>query len=156
MILDINLINKIFKIMKTQFTHTWNKAQGTLVLVAIFMIAALAFNPMYAQAENASATKVQQNERTIKGVISNEYGPLESANIILKGTKVGTVSDSKGEFTFPKALKTGDILVVSYLGFETIEVTIKDDTTFLKLVLAEDLLEFVGALNSNKPYKSKR
>ena len=142
--------------MKTQLTRTPKKAMSSIAYATILMIAVLAFSPMYGQSQGATTTENYQNERTIKGLISSEFGPLESANIILKGTKIGTVSNAKGEFTFPQALKTGDILVVSYLGFETIEFTIKNDTAFLSLVLTEDLLEFVGALNSNEPYKSKR
>jgi hypothetical protein len=42
------------------------------------------------------------------------------------------------------------------LGYETLEIKIKEDTTFLRLVLTEDLLEFAGALATDQPYKSKR
>ncbi|OUR94267.1 hypothetical protein A9Q87_01065 [Flavobacteriales bacterium 34_180_T64] len=142
--------------MKTQLSHTQNKALGTITYVIILVITAFAFNPMYGQSQNAATTQTLQNERTIKGIISNEDGPLESASIILKGTKTGTVTNNKGEFTFPQALKTGDILLISYLGYETIKVKIKDDTSFIRLMLSEDLIEFVGALNTDKPYKSKR
>ena len=137
--------------MKTQFSHTKNKIMST-VAVLILMIAVVGVQPLYGQTDKTS----NQDERTITGVISTEDGPLESANVILKGTQIGTVTNSKGEFTFPKLLKTGDILLISYLGFETQSVKIKADTSVIKLVLSEDLLEFVGALDSNTPYKSKR
>ena len=138
--------------MKTQLTFTQKKAHTALSFVVIFMITALAFNPVYGQTKTESS----QNERIIKGIITNDEGPVESASITLKGTKIGTASNSKGEFTFPQPLKTGDVLLISYLGYETIEVKIKDDTTFIRQILSEDLIEFVGALNTNKPYKSKR
>lgn len=132
--------------MKTLLTLTTKKALSTLGIFMIFMIATVQFNQGHAQTD----------ERIIKGIISDERGPLESVNIVLKGTKTGTTTNSKGEFTFPKPLKTGDVLLISYLGYETHESTIKDNTTFIKLSLSEDLIEFSGAPNSNKPYKTKR
>ena len=149
-------MNKIFRIMNTQLLRIEKKTFRALAYVTILMMTILAFNPMYGQSKKASSTEVAQNERTIKGIISNADGPVESASIVLKGAEVGTVSNKKGEFTFPKPLKTGDILLISYLGYDTIEVKIKRNTTFIKQILSEDLIEFVGALNTNKPYKSKR
>ncbi|MEZ4802779.1 MAG: carboxypeptidase-like regulatory domain-containing protein [Gelidibacter sp.] len=118
---------------------------STLGIVMMLLFSLVSFNFVNAQ-----------QGRTIKGVITNSDGPLESASIILKGTKTGTATDAKGEFTFPQPLKTGDVLLVTYLGFEPQEVVIKDSTDFVKLQLTEDLVEFIGALNSDTPYKSKR
>jgi hypothetical protein len=114
------------------------------------MFTAILSNPVIAQ----NQTQVQ--EKTIKGVISDDSGPLEGASIVLKGTQTGVVTDSKGAFTFPKPLKVGDVLLVSYLGYKTVKVKIKADTTALKITLAEDLVEFIGEVNTNTPYKSKR
>jgi hypothetical protein len=136
--------------MKTQVTRTGKRSITTLGLMLFLMMAFVGFSPIYGQ------TATTQNERTLKGVISNAEGPLESASIILKGTKTGATTNEKGEFTFPKPLKTGDVLLVSYLGYETAEFKIKDTTDFIKIQLTEDVLEFVGALNSDTPYKSKR
>ncbi len=141
--------------MKTQLITTEKKPFRALAYGAILMLVALAFNPVYGQTQTTS-TEAVQNERTIKGIITNAEGPVESASIVLKGAEVGTVSNKNGEFTFPKPLKTGDVLLISYLGYDTIEVKIEANTTFIKQMLSEDLIEFVGALNTNKPYKSKR
>ncbi len=142
--------------MKTQLTFTQKKTFSVLGLFIALMFVSSSLTPVHAQTDKVTSAENRQNERTIKGIINSENGPLESASIILKGTEIGTTTNDKGEFTFPKPLKTGDILLVSYLGYETQEVKIKDNTTFLRLVLTEDLLEFVGALNTDKPYKSKR
>lgn len=138
-------VNKNISIMKTHFKLPGTRAIFTLGLFMVLMLGSLEFNSLYAQ-----------QERTIRGVITNSEGPLESASIILKGTQVGTTTNAKGEFTFPKPLKTGDVLLITYLGFEPQNVTIKDNTTVLRLQLTEDLVEFIGALNTDTPYKSKR
>ena len=142
--------------MNTQLTLTQKKSVKAFSILGIMMLALLAFNPIYAQTNTATTTTVASNERTISGLVSNENGPLEGVNVIQKGTRNGAVTNAKGEFTFPVKLKTGDILVFTYLGYENQNISIKDDTTFIKLVLTEDLVEMIGALDSAKPYKSKR
>lgn len=143
---------KTFIIMKTHFKFT----QKSFGLIAI-LIALLICNPMYAQNKNTTTTSQSPQEITIKGTVSDENGPLPGANIALKGnTEVGAISDENGAFTFPKKLKPGDILVFSFLGYEMKEIKIKKNTTFLKVVLSSDFVEILGALESNKPYKSKR
>lgn len=138
--------------MKTLLTITRKTSLGIfLTLMATFTL-----SPVQGQTGNVGSSDVAQNERTIKGIISDESGPLENVNILLKSTEIGTSTNSKGEFTFPKLLKTGDVLLISYLGYETQETTIRDNINFLNLVLTEDLIEFSGALNSDKPYKTKR
>lgn len=132
--------------MKTQLRLPQKSLFGLFLLV---MVTALSFNTVQAQET--------QGERTVTGqVFIEDEGPLETASVILKGSDVGTVTDILGKFTFPQPLKPGDVLVISYLGFKTVEVVIKEDTTFVKVVVTEDVVEFVGELNTNKPYKSKR
>lgn len=142
--------------MKTQTTHPQKRTFRTLGMLMTFMLASLAFNPMQAQTKKINSSDVAQQGRIIKGVITNEDGPLESASIILKGTNIGTTTDANGEFTFPKPLNTGDVLLVTYLGFEPQELKIKNNSDVIKLQLTEDLVEFIGALNTDTPYKSKR
>ena len=141
------------KLMKT-LVLTQKQAFKTFSFIGMLLLTMFAVNPVYAQ--TTTTTETANNERTIKGVISNEEGPLKDVNITQEGTRNGTVTNANGEFTFPVKLKTGDVLTISYIGYETQQVKIKDDTTFLKVVLTEDLIEMIGALDSGKPYKSKR
>lgn len=134
--------------MQTQ-TLTLRKTYKTFGFVVVLMMALFTFNSSFGQ--TAEATQ----ELTIKGMVSNEDGPLPGANITLDGTRVGTVTDNEGKFTFPKKLKTGDVLVFSYLGYETQKVSITATTNFITLELTPDMVEMIGALDSNKPYKSK-
>ena len=124
-------------------TKTTFKSFG---FIAILMIALLAFDTSYGQTE----------ERTITGLVVNEDGPLPGVNITLKGERVGTSTNFDGEFTFPKKLKTGDILVFSYLGYMTQNITIDAKTNFIRLELEPDMVEMMGDLDTNTPYKTKR
>jgi hypothetical protein len=135
---------------------TQKQSSRTLGFMGMIMVAMLTFSSTYGQQTNKTKTEVTSNERTVKGVIKDDNGPLKDVNIVQEDPKNGTVTNDKGEFTFPVKLKTGDILLVSYLGYETQKVIIKEDTVFIEIVLTEDLIEMIGSLDSGKPYKSKR
>lgn len=128
-------------------TTAISKTMQTLGICLFLMVAVLTSNKAQAQ---ASA------EHEVKGIVTGPEGALEDVTIVLKGTTIGTSTDKKGAFTFPKLVSPGDILSFSYLGFQTKEVKIKEDTTFIEVTLTEEYVEFVGAPNSNQPYKSKR
>ncbi|NRD21777.1 carboxypeptidase-like regulatory domain-containing protein [Winogradskyella litoriviva] len=141
--------------MKTQ-TLPQTQNLKTFSLIGLILMTFFAFNLSYGQIATTPTKKITTNERTIKGVVSDETETLLGVNIVLEGTTTGTTTNEKGEFTFPKKLKTGDILLFSYLGYETQKVEIKDDTTFINLKLTIDSVTMIGALDSGKPYKSKR
>ncbi|EAR12135.1 hypothetical protein PI23P_12397 [Polaribacter irgensii 23-P] len=68
-------------------------------------------------------------------VTDSESQPLPNASIFVKGTSIGVQSDFDGNFSVQAS--KGDILVISYLGFFTREVTILDAKR-LEIVLKED------------------
>ena len=135
--------------MKLQLTLPAQKKFRILSIMSLITMVFMTFNTL-------SAQNTVSNERTITGLVANEDGPLPGVNITLDGTRVGAVTDENGKFTFPKKLKTGDVLVFSYLGYETQKKSIKANTSFIKLELTTDMIEMIGALDSGKPYKSKR
>jgi len=141
--------------MKTQFSLLQTKSFKTIGFIGFMALTLLAYNPIYGQIKNVSTTEIATNERTIKGIVSDEKAPLESVNVIQEGTRHGTVTNAKGEFTFPNKLKVGDVLLFSYLGYETQKIEIKDNTTFITLKLSVDMVEMIGALDCAEPYKSK-
>ncbi len=77
---------------------------------------------------------VQQN--TITGTVLGEDNlPLPGVNVIIKGTNTGTQTNFDGEYTIEA--NQGEILVFSYLGFETKEVII--DSNILNIVMKENI-----------------
>ncbi|OFX79986.1 MAG: hypothetical protein A2X20_00140 [Bacteroidetes bacterium GWE2_40_15] len=61
----------------------------------------------------------------VKGVVVDEQGiPFAFVNIMVKGTTTGTFTDEKGNFTINAA--KGSILVFSFVGYQTLEVTVGD------------------------------
>lgn len=86
---------------------------------------------------------------TINGKVLDEDGAaLEGAYIMVKGTKTGTTSNSKGEFTINIPDKADKVLVISYIGKATKEISVADKTdisvTLAAKVQAQEEVVVVG------------
>ncbi len=110
--------------------------------------------------QNPLNNKAAVQQKLLTGVISDEAGPVPGANIVLKGTSIGVASDFDGRFEFPQALKEGDVLVISYLGYETQTIVIKNEQETLnvplEVSLKADTCVLMGEVEVNEVYKSKR
>ena len=76
-------------------------------------------------------------QSSVKGTVSEEESglPLPGVNVIIKGTNTGTTTDFDGNYQI--SAKTGDVLVFSYVGFSTQEISFNGEST-LNVQLAED------------------
>ncbi len=64
----------------------------------------------------------------VKGNVSSTDGfALIGANVSVKGTTVGTITDLDGNYEI--RAKAGDVLVFSYVGYEDVESTVGSDLT---------------------------
>ncbi|WP_282074526.1 carboxypeptidase-like regulatory domain-containing protein [Maribacter aquivivus] len=67
-----------------------------------------------------SYVEIVQEKHTVTGTIVDEANePLPGVNVVLKGTTIGTQTDFDGKFEFPQQLVQNDILVLSFIGYET-------------------------------------
>jgi TonB-linked SusC/RagA family outer membrane protein len=67
------------------------------------------------------------SQTTINGTVIDQDGlPLPSATVNIKGTDKGTATDFNGKYTLDA--KKGDVLVYSYVGFISKEITIGDQS----------------------------
>ncbi len=74
-------------------------------------------------------------EIVVKGLVTDSQGTaLPGVNIVVKGTTRGTSSDFDGNFEI--SANRGDVLVFSYLGFKTQEVSVNGAS--LNIVMQED------------------
>jgi len=92
-----------------------------------------------------------QGRFTINGTISDETGsPLIGANVILKGTSIGTITDIDGVYNLSGNITDGNYeIVVSYIGYsnatmrvdlvgggkQTLDFTLSSDALFLDEVV---------------------
>ncbi|MBX2827518.1 MAG: carboxypeptidase-like regulatory domain-containing protein [Flavobacteriaceae bacterium] len=122
--------------MKTHVTTTKRGPLKTLVLGVFLVMGFLFTETLHAQSESM----------TVTGLVTSNDGPVFGATVLLKGTRVGVISNADGEFTFPQELKENDVLVVSFFGYKTKEITISGDTTHVKPFLEDEPIIVVAAL----------
>jgi TonB-linked SusC/RagA family outer membrane protein len=78
-----------------------------------------------------------QSTNKISGVIHDASGnPVIGASVIMKDKKTGVITDIDGKFTIDAA--NGTKLVISYIGYQTKELTVGKDN-FKQIILAEDI-----------------
>jgi TonB-dependent starch-binding outer membrane protein SusC len=109
--------------MKTE-KKVRNPLQHFLEKMFITLLMLLLLSTTYAQ------------EQTVQGSISDESKtPIPGANILIKGTSLGTVSDMDGKFSM-KVPSANSVLVVSFVGYQAQEVRLSGQTT-VNVVLKE-------------------
>lgn len=82
--------------------------------------------------------QIAQQSQGITGTIrdgNNE--PIIGANVMVKGTTIGTITDLDGKYTL-QGVPGGSVLVFSYIGYETQEINIGNRTS-IDVVLREDM-----------------
>jgi len=82
-------------------------------------------------------------------VIDDNNNPLPGASVVIKGTTTGSTTDFDGKFSINAG--PNDILVVSYVGFETQEVEFSQDELTIVLQEGVSLSEVLVTGNRSKP-----
>lgn len=80
-------------------------------------------------------------DRSISGKITGNDGTsIPGANVLLKGTSIGTVTDANGNYRLSGVPASGGTLVVSFIGYKTQEVII-GDRQVVDVVLEADVVQ---------------
>lgn len=70
-------------------------------------------------------------------VVESSTGkPMPGANVLVKGTTIGTQTDAFGNFTIEA--EKGSILVITYIGYENVEVLVSDEVA-ISVSMVEDI-----------------
>lgn len=104
------------------------KREKWISRISLVTIALTCQNAVYATDVLSGSTVVssiiQQEGRTISGTVTDEQGnSIPGANILIKGTSIGTISDMNGNFEI-QVPSNQNILQVSFIGYKNKEVTI--------------------------------
>ncbi|MGL4851388.1 MAG: SusC/RagA family TonB-linked outer membrane protein [Phocaeicola sp.] len=91
--------------------------------------------PMYANTAKG-VEALQQNTHRIKGIVTDSSGEsIIGANVIVKGAAIGVITGFDGDFELE--VPKNAILEISYIGYVTQEVAVKDRNS-LNIQLKED------------------
>ncbi|HJR99653.1 MAG TPA: SusC/RagA family TonB-linked outer membrane protein, partial [Flavobacterium sp.] len=75
-------------------------------------------------------------QKTVSGNVKEANGlPIPGVSVLIKGTKSSTQTDFDGNFKLGS--KVGDVLVFSFLGMKTSEITVDSKTSY-SIILTED------------------
>lgn len=142
---------KVYPLISNQYTLIFKSASLFLILFLIFSTLSNATTvPLSENSDNSTVT----NSFKIKGKVTSEDEAMPGVNIYLKGTQTGTLTDKNGEFTFPKELKAGDILVFSFLGYETYEYTVTENNPeYISIAMEVKSILITGALDEENHKK---
>ncbi len=99
--------------------------------------------------EKEPPTKMEEQDTELQGQVNDDEGaPLPGANVLVKGTSIGTQTDFDGKFTI-EVPERSETLVISYIGFKTQEVAIAgQDNITVQLEAAAAQLEDVVVVGS--------
>ncbi len=88
------------------------------------------------QAQTPIAVGQSDVEKKCTGTVKDDEGnEVIGASVLIKGTRNGVVTDSDGNFVIDR-VKLGETIVISYLGYKTVEV--KFDGSPLNIKLTND------------------
>ena len=86
---------------------------------------------------NVGTRSLQQDGRRVICAISDKAGPIVGANVLVKGTTIGNISDMDGRVIL-EGVPSNAILVVSYIGYVSQEIPLKSSQTNVRIQLVED------------------
>lgn len=90
----------------------------------------------------------------IRGVVSDNLGPLPGATVVIKGTNRGVATDFDGKFAINAA--QGETLVIDYIGFERKEIRIGRNSNYtIRLKESSQQLDEI-VVTANGMAKSER
>ena len=79
---------------------------------------------------------VQQGKKVTGVVVDGTGEPVIGANVVVKGTTNGTITDFDGNYTI-EGVSANDVLVISYIGYLSQEVPVGNQS-MIKVTLKED------------------
>lgn len=137
------------------------KQSRNLLLQSLVVLAALGFstfamaNPMKTESREVMSTQQQKKGRVVTGTITDAVDgtPIIGANILLKGSTTGVISDLDGNYSI-QVTGRKDILVVTYIGYKKREVPVEDlGVINIKLSSDNEVLDEVVIVGSGTQKK---
>ena len=85
------------------------------------------------QATTLGKSEVVQQNRTVKGTVVDKNGEaVIGANVLVKGTSKGTITDVDGRFTL-NGVPEKVVLSITFVGYKSKEITLKSGQSQIKV-----------------------
>ncbi len=134
-IYQTDLFNGLPEVQITKGTIKLNKLLKKCFSVSNYNFEVLENNSIVINEKSDIFIKNNQ-QKQISGTITNNNGmPLPGVNVFIKGTSRGTSTDFDGNFSID--VEEESILVISYIGFKTVEIVVAEQT-IINIILEDD------------------
>lgn len=120
--------------MKSRCSNQLYKA----VLLSVFLSSGYVISNIYANTTYSDSGIEQVTGKLTGQVVDMKGSPIPGANISVKGTTVGTITDTDGKFSID--VNPNQMLIISFIGYETKTIPITNQK-ILNIVLKEDVNE---------------
>lgn len=107
------------------------KAKRLLLLPLIGFM--LLFSYCNSPQSKQNVTSDEASKTKVKAFVVDDSGIIMGATVVIKGTNLGTISDSNGEFTIEAS--TDDTLSIGFPSFQSREIAVKDIQDGMKIKL---------------------
>ena len=94
----------------------------------------------------------------VSGRVMTDGEGVPFVNVVLYNSDKGVTTDFDGNFSFPDSLEVGDVLVFSYLGYETEKISMTSEILrkgHVEVTLIPLEIQILGAVNIHEVYSSK-
>ncbi|HIZ31966.1 MAG TPA: TonB-dependent receptor [Candidatus Bacteroides merdigallinarum] len=107
----------------------------TALLAGVCSVFSLGYTPQLFAASAIDAVEAVQQAKKVTGTVTDAMGPVIGANILIKGTTKGVITDIDGNFSIE--VEPGATLVVSFIGYTSQEIVV-DDRNVYNITMSED------------------
>lgn len=111
-------------------------AKSSFLLLSISAIPSFAMNGNALETGSKYENEILQNGKTVKGIVKDALGPIAGANVVIKGSAVGVITDTEGNFVLEN-VPNNAVLRISFMGYVPQEVNVGNQSS-LNINLAED------------------
>ena len=103
----------------------------------LFFAVCLPMSASAAVTESTGIEGIQQNGRTVTVTVKDALGEVIGANVLVKGTTTGGITNMDGVAVI-QGVPNNATIVVSYVGYVTQEIALQNNQTTLDVTLRED------------------
>ena len=107
----------------------------TMLLAGVCSVFSMGYTPQLFAASAVDAVEAVQQAKKITGIVRDAMGPVIGANVLIKGTTKGVITDIDGNFSID--VEPGVTLVISFIGYSSKEIVVGAENHY-EVSLSED------------------
>jgi TonB-linked SusC/RagA family outer membrane protein len=108
-----------------------------LCALPLFLAVCMPMSASAAVNETTGIEGIQQNGRTVTVTVKDALGEVIGANVLVKGTTIGGITNMDGVAVI-QGVPNNATIQVSYVGYVTQEIALQNNQTTLEVTLRED------------------